>query len=275
MAGGGGEEQTRTRQGHVLLLMVGVARRQLAGTGRVRVGWWVRRTTCSYSSKVQTHMYTFDTMNMPGSALEPSIDTVSIERGPKTRQGLEESPSLELITRKRRENRQDFLPIPSQFSDVRTPDPTLNHVTQLWTPGVSEVTVTSRNFRQLQTTSDTCHPTPQVSEVTVTSRNFRQLRTPSDTCHPTLQINPSVKLGRLKKYKLTNVDSDSPLFVDALGDQGRQDGGGPGGSHVPDGWMLYNMTCATSASRSPRYSSWLKLADPAETSWLDAQVHVD
>ncbi|KAI8486240.1 hypothetical protein Bbelb_359560 [Branchiostoma belcheri] len=34
------------------------------------------------------------------------------------------------------------------------------------------------------------------------------------------RINPSVKLGRLKKFKLTDVDSDSPLFVDALGDQG-------------------------------------------------------
>ncbi|KAI8493810.1 hypothetical protein Bbelb_281570 [Branchiostoma belcheri] len=76
---------------------------------------------------------------------------------------------------------------------------------QLWTPGVSEVTVTSRNFRQLRTTSDTCHPTPQVSEVTTTSdtchptpqvsevtvrsRNFRQLRTTSDTCHPTPQVS--------------------------------------------------------------------------------------
>ncbi|KAI8480130.1 hypothetical protein Bbelb_421140 [Branchiostoma belcheri] len=39
------------------------------------------------------------------------------------------------------------------------------------------------------TTSDTCHPTPQVSEVTVTSRNFRQLRTTSDTCHPTPQVS--------------------------------------------------------------------------------------
>ncbi|KAI8480482.1 hypothetical protein Bbelb_417670 [Branchiostoma belcheri] len=57
------------------------------------------------------------------------------------------------------------------------------------TPQVSEVTVTSRNFRQLRTTSDTCHPTPQVSEVTVTSRNFRQLRTTSDTCHPTPQVS--------------------------------------------------------------------------------------
>ncbi|KAI8484602.1 hypothetical protein Bbelb_377090 [Branchiostoma belcheri] len=33
--------------------------------------------------------------------------------------------------------------------------------------------------------------------------------------------NPSVKLGRLKKCKLTEVDSDTPVFVDALGDQGR------------------------------------------------------
>ncbi|KAI8491559.1 hypothetical protein Bbelb_307590 [Branchiostoma belcheri] len=51
------------------------------------------------------------------------------------------------------------------------------------TPQVSEVTVTSRNFRQLRTTSDTCHPTPQVSEVTVTSRNFRQLQTPATLPH--------------------------------------------------------------------------------------------
>ncbi|KAI8512950.1 hypothetical protein Bbelb_095890 [Branchiostoma belcheri] len=33
--------------------------------------------------------------------------------------------------------------------------------------------------------------------------------------------NPSVKLGRLKKCKLAEVDSDTPVFVDALGDQGR------------------------------------------------------
>ncbi|KAI8516865.1 hypothetical protein Bbelb_054460 [Branchiostoma belcheri] len=32
--------------------------------------------------------------------------------------------------------------------------------------------------------------------------------------------NPSVKLGRLKKCKLAEVDSDTPVFVDALGDQG-------------------------------------------------------
>ncbi|KAI8514984.1 hypothetical protein Bbelb_075750 [Branchiostoma belcheri] len=38
--------------------------------------------------------------------------------------------------------------------------------------------------------------------------------------------NPSVKLGERKKVKLgralADVDSDSPLFVDALGDQGRR-----------------------------------------------------
>ncbi|KAI8522031.1 hypothetical protein Bbelb_017850 [Branchiostoma belcheri] len=36
--------------------------------------------------------------------------------------------------------------------------------------------------------------------------------------------NPSVKLGRLKKCKLAEVDSDTPVFVDALGDQGRKIG---------------------------------------------------
>ncbi|KAI8516429.1 hypothetical protein Bbelb_050100 [Branchiostoma belcheri] len=35
-------------------------------------------------------------------------------------------------------------------------------------------------------------------------------------------INPSVKLGRLKKYKLADVDSDTPVFVEAFGDQGSQ-----------------------------------------------------
>ncbi|KAI8504589.1 hypothetical protein Bbelb_177070 [Branchiostoma belcheri] len=33
--------------------------------------------------------------------------------------------------------------------------------------------------------------------------------------------NPSLKLGRLKKCKLAEVNSDTPVFVDALGDQGR------------------------------------------------------
>ncbi|KAI8485714.1 hypothetical protein Bbelb_365480 [Branchiostoma belcheri] len=61
-------------------------------------------------------------------------------------------------------------------------------IRQLRTPEVSEVTVTSRNFRQLRTTSDTCHPTPQVSEVTVTSRNFRQLRTPATLPHKCLKL---------------------------------------------------------------------------------------
>ncbi|KAI8492668.1 hypothetical protein Bbelb_297090 [Branchiostoma belcheri] len=40
--------------------------------------------------------------------------------------------------------------------------------------------------------------------------NFRKLRAPSQ--------NP-----KLKTCKLADVDSDSPLFVDALGDQGRND----------------------------------------------------
>ncbi|KAI8510142.1 hypothetical protein Bbelb_125700, partial [Branchiostoma belcheri] len=78
------------------------------------------------------------------------------------------------------------------------------------TPQVSEVTVTSRNFRQLRTTSDTCHPTPQVSEVTVTSRNFRQLRTTSDTCHPTPQVSEVTVTSRNFRQLRTTSDTCHP-----------------------------------------------------------------
>ncbi|KAI8496659.1 hypothetical protein Bbelb_253140 [Branchiostoma belcheri] len=50
----------------------------------------------------------------------------------------------------------------------------------------------------------------------------------ADTELPISSENPSVKLGVRKKVKLgralADVDSDSPLFVDALGDQGSRPG---------------------------------------------------
>ncbi|KAI8502109.1 hypothetical protein Bbelb_205210 [Branchiostoma belcheri] len=54
------------------------------------------------------------------------------------------------------------------------------------------------------------------------SVNYQKLRAPSALPAQ----NPSVKLGEWKKGKLgralADVDSDSPLFVDALEDQGRR-----------------------------------------------------
>ncbi|KAI8513930.1 hypothetical protein Bbelb_082540 [Branchiostoma belcheri] len=90
-----------------------------------------------------------------------------------------------------------------------------NVVGQLRSPEVSEVTVTSRNFRQLRTTSDTCHPTPQVSEVTVTSRNFGQLQTPATlphkyTCHPTPQVSEVTVTSRNFRQLRTTSDTCHP-----------------------------------------------------------------
>ncbi|KAI8482816.1 Crystallin, lambda 1 [Branchiostoma belcheri] len=59
---------------------------------------------------------------------------------------------------------------------------------------------------------------PQAVLPTLYLFNGRRLRAPSALPSQ----NPSVKLGRLKKCKLADVDSDTPVFVDALGDQGRR-----------------------------------------------------
>ncbi|KAI8520648.1 hypothetical protein Bbelb_004020 [Branchiostoma belcheri] len=60
-------------------------------------------------------------------------------------------------------------------------------------------------------------PPTLLAPLALHSRFCARLRAPSALPSQ----NPSVKLGRLKKCKLGNVDSDSPLFVDTLGDQGR------------------------------------------------------
>ncbi|KAI8480506.1 hypothetical protein Bbelb_417420 [Branchiostoma belcheri] len=60
-------------------------------------------------------------------------------------------------------------------------------------------------------------PPTLLAPLALDSRFCARLRAPSALPSQ----NPLVKLGRLKKCKQADVDSDTPVFVDALGDQGR------------------------------------------------------